>query len=52
MKIDQIKIKGFNQFDDFELDLTYPKGHHKEGQPLDKICFIRQSGTGKTTLQN
>jgi ABC-type polar amino acid transport system ATPase subunit len=30
--------------------LTYPKGHEKAGQPLDKVCFIGQSGTGKTSL--
>jgi ABC-type lipoprotein export system ATPase subunit len=30
--------------------LTYPQGHKKEGQPLDKICIIGQSGTGKTNL--
>jgi GTPase SAR1 family protein len=32
--------------------MTYPKGHEKEGQPLDKICIIGQSGTGKTNLLN
>lgn len=50
MKIYKIDIKEFHQFKDFSLDLTYPKGHAKEGQPLDKVCFIGQSGTGKTTL--
>jgi predicted ATP-dependent endonuclease of OLD family len=50
MKVTKIKIADFHQFKDFELDLTYPKGHKKEGQPLDKVCFIGQSGTGKTTL--
>ncbi len=50
MKISKIKISKFHQFEDFELDLTYPKGHEKEGKPLDKVCFIGQSGTGKTTL--
>ena len=48
--ISEIKIKDFHQFKDFSTDLTYPKGHAKEGQPLDKVCFIGQSGTGKTTL--
>ena len=52
MKINGIHINDFQQFKDFHLDLTYPKGHEKEGQPLDKICFIGQSGTGKTTLLN
>ena len=50
MKISKIEIKDFHQFKDLTIDLTYPKGHAKEGQPLDKVCFIGQSGTGKTTL--
>jgi predicted ATPase len=52
MKVSRIEIKDFQQFKDFELDLTYPEGHPKAGQPLDKVCFIGQSGTGKTTLLN
>jgi predicted ATPase len=52
MKISKIYIKDSNQFKNFMLDLTYPKGHKKEGQALDKICFIGQSGTGKTSLLN
>lgn len=50
MKVKEIYIKDFRQFKEFTLDLTYPKGHEKEGQPLDKVCFIGQSGTGKTSL--
>ena len=50
MKISKIHIKDFLRFKDFTLDLTYPKGHEKEGKPLDKVCFIGQSGTGKTSL--
>jgi predicted ATPase len=50
MKIKGIHINDFRQFKDIHLDLTYPKGHEKEGKPLDKVCFIGQSGTGKTTL--
>ncbi|MFK8005466.1 MAG: AAA family ATPase [Saprospiraceae bacterium] len=50
MKISHFKISNGFQFDDFGVDLIYPKGHEKEGQPLDKICFIGQSGTGKTTI--
>lgn len=52
MKIKALKIKKFHQFRNLNIDLTYPKGHEKEGQPLDKICIIGQSGTGKTTLLN
>ena len=52
MKITSLEIKNYKQFTDLTLDLTYPKGHPKEGQPLDKICIIGQSGTGKTNLLN
>ncbi len=50
MKISKIEIKDFHQFKDLTIDLTYPKGHAKEGQPLSKVCFIGQSGTGKTSI--
>jgi ABC-type lipoprotein export system ATPase subunit len=50
MKITRIVLKDFHQFKDVDIDLTYPKGHVKEGQPLDKVCIIGQSATGKTTL--
>ena len=50
MKITGIHINDFHQFKDFHLDLTYPKGHEKAGKPLEKVCIIGQSGTGKTTL--
>lgn len=50
MKIKYLEIKNYKQFTDLTLDLTYPKGHKKEGEPLDKICIIGQSGTGKTNL--
>jgi len=50
MKINKIFLKGYNQFKDLEIDLTYPAGHEKAGQPLEKVCFIGQSGTGKTSL--
>lgn len=50
MKISHISITQYKQFKNLELDLTYPKGHEKAGQPLDKICIIGQSGVGKTNL--
>jgi predicted ATPase len=50
MKVKELYIKKYHQFEDFKLDLTYPEGHEKAGQPLDKVCFIGQSGTGKTSL--
>ncbi|MEQ8975977.1 MAG: AAA family ATPase [Coleofasciculus sp. C1-SOL-03] len=46
MKISKIIIKGFQQFNNFQLDLVNPK----TGKPLDKICFIGTNGTGKTTI--
>ncbi len=36
MKISKIKISKYHQFEDFELDLTYPKGHEKEVFILSK----------------
>ena len=40
MKICNLNISNYKQFKNLELDLTYPSGHEKEGQPLDKICII------------
>ncbi len=50
MKVSYLHIRNYKQFSDLELDLTYPKGHTKAGEPLDKICIIGQSGTGKSNL--
>jgi len=50
MKIKRIELKGYNQFKDLDIDLTYPQGHEKAGKPLEKICIIGQSGSGKTSL--
>ena len=52
MKITRLEIKEYKQFKDLTLDLTYPLGHPKAGEPLDKICIIGQSGVGKTNLLN
>lgn len=52
MKISHIEIGDCYQFRSLSLNLPYPKGHEKEGNPLDKVCFIGQSGTGKTNLLN
>jgi hypothetical protein len=46
MKITRIIVKGFQQFQDFDLDLTDPR----TGQPLEKVCLIGRNGTGKSTL--
>jgi predicted ATP-dependent endonuclease of OLD family len=53
VQICKINIIGYQQFQDFELDLTYPKEHEtKGGEPLEKVCLIGRNGTGKTTLLN
>jgi predicted ATP-dependent endonuclease of OLD family len=52
MKISKIELQDFYQFRNLTLHLVYPEGHPKAGQPLDRVCFIGQSGTGKTTLLN
>lgn len=52
MKITGIEIGEYRQFKNIKLDFTYPESHAKAGQPLEKVCFIGQSGTGKTTLLN
>ncbi|GAB3952549.1 hypothetical protein GCM10028805_34790 [Spirosoma harenae] len=52
MKITGIDIGEYRQFNNIKFDFTYPEGHPKAGQPLEKVCFIGQSGTGKTTLLN
>lgn len=38
------------QFNNFELNLTYPQGHQKEYTTLHKALIIGASGTGKTTI--
>jgi len=50
MKIEYLEIRNYKQFSDLKLELTYPLGHKREGKPLDKICIIGQSGTGKTNI--
>lgn len=50
MKISKVVIEDQYPFKHLALDFTYPIGHKKEGQPLDKVCIIGQSGTGKTSI--
>jgi len=51
MKITKIKLNSYLHFKKgLEIALTYPEGHQKAGQPLDRVCLLGQSGTGKTTL--
>lgn len=50
MKLKNLKINSHLHLKDLEFDFTYPEGHEKAGQPLEKICFIGQSATGKTNI--
>ncbi|MVT06993.1 AAA family ATPase [Chitinophaga tropicalis] len=50
MKIKKLNIKSYRHLEDVNFDFTYPEGHKKEGLPLDKICIIGQSATGKTGI--
>ena len=49
MKILKLDIEQYKHLENLEFDFTYQSGERK-GQPLDKICFIGQSATGKTNL--
>jgi hypothetical protein len=49
MKILKLHIEKYKHLENLEFDFTYQSGERK-GQPLDKICFIGQSATGKTNL--
>jgi predicted ATPase len=53
MKISKLHINQFRHLENLDFDFTYPEDFHiekKRGKPLDKICFIGQSATGKTSL--
>ena len=53
MKISKLHIDSFRHLENLDFDFTYPKDFHiveKRGKPLEKICFIGQSATGKTGL--
>ena len=50
MKICRLIIKNYLHIKDLDLDLTYPTGHPKTGEPLDKVCLIGTNGTGKSNL--
>ena len=49
MKISKLHIDQFRHLENLDFDFTYQSGERK-GEPLDKICFIGQSATGKTSL--
>ncbi|WP_375604881.1 AAA family ATPase [Flavobacterium davisii] len=53
MKISKLYIDEYKHLKDLNFDFTYPMDFHDEtmrGKPLNKICFIGQSATGKTSL--
>lgn len=53
MKISKLHIHQFRHLENLDFDFTYPEDFHieeKRGKPLDKICFIGQSASGKTSL--
>jgi hypothetical protein len=53
MKISKLHIDSFRHLENLDFDFTYPQDFHieeKRGKPLDKICFIGQSASGKTGL--
>ena len=50
MKIKSLNIDSYRHLENISFDFTYPKEHQKAGEPLDKICIIGQSATGKTNI--
>ena len=46
MKISRLIVRGYQQFEDLDLDLTNPLTK----EPLDRVCFLGTNGTGKSTL--
>ncbi|NRS89631.1 putative ATP-dependent endonuclease of OLD family [Flavobacterium sp. 7E] len=53
MKLSKLHIEQYRHLENLDFDFTYPldyKDKAKAGKPLDKICFIGQSASGKTGL--
>lgn len=53
MKLKKLNIDSFRHLENLTFDFTYPEDFHikeKRGKPLDKICIIGQSATGKTGI--
>jgi predicted ATP-dependent endonuclease of OLD family len=50
MKLKNLHIDSYRHLQNISFDFTYPEGHKNEGQPLEKICLIGQSATGKTRI--
>lgn len=50
MKIKSLNINSYRHLQNLNFDFTYPDGHANAGKPLNKICIIGQSATGKTSI--
>lgn len=50
MKIKSLNIDSYRHLQNIHFDFTYLEGHANAGKPLDKICIIGQSATGKTSI--
>jgi AAA15 family ATPase/GTPase len=50
MKLKNLHIDSYRHLENLHFDFTYQEGHEKAGKPLEKICIIGQSATGKTSL--
>jgi hypothetical protein len=50
MKIKSLNITSLKYLQNISFDFTYPEAHPNAGKPLDKICIIGQSATGKTSI--
>ncbi len=50
MKIKSLNINSYRHLQNVNFDFTYPDGHTNAGKPLNKICIIGQSASGKTSV--
>lgn len=50
MKIRNLDINSYRHLHDIKFDFTYPEKHLNKGKPLNKICIIGQSASGKTSI--
>lgn len=50
MKLQGLHIDSYKHLQNIDFIFTYPHGHKDAGKPLNKICIIGQSATGKTSV--
>ena len=50
MKLKNLYIDSYRHLQNLTFNFTYPEGHVNAGKPLNKICIIGQSATGKSSL--